>query len=142
MAGAGIALLTNYAHGELIERRATFPPDEDVLYLPPPGQLRVMSMGYREVIADLVWIRAVIFAGDRIGSQNFSWILRYVDAIVHLVPTFRRPYDWAGITAVYNGQIVNREMIENAVAMYRRGEFKEADLKKVAAKLEIEPCKS
>jgi hypothetical protein len=116
-----VAVVTHQAHARLAERRAAFPPDEDVLYLPPPGQMRVMSAGYREALADLVWVRAVIFAGDRIGAGNLDWVQRYVDSVVHLAPRFRRPYHWAGVTAVYGGRALDRPTIDAAIGMYRRG---------------------
>jgi hypothetical protein len=110
-----------FSHAGLRAERARFPQTQDVLYLPPPSRLRVMSLGYREAVADLVWIRAVIFAGDNIGGQNFEWIGRYLEVIFDLAPTFRRPYEWGGVTAVYSGEEIDREMVDRAITLYRRG---------------------
>jgi hypothetical protein len=115
------ALATLVTHGRVRESRAAFPQDQDVLYLPPPEHLQVMSLGYKEALADLVWIRAVIFAGDKVGGQNFVWIEYYLEAIFQLAPTFRRPYAWGGISSIYSGKDPDRESVDNAISLYRRG---------------------
>lgn len=122
LAVALLGLGTAAVHDDLRAQRAAFPADADVLYLPAPSHLERMSFGYREALADLVWCRAVVFAGDTVGGQNFEWISKYLEAILRLAPRFRRPYDWAGVTFVYTGQEqITRDMIDRAIAMYRRG---------------------
>lgn len=116
-----LALLTGRVHEGLRDRRADFPRDEDLLYLPPPGYLGPMSLGYREALADLIWLRAVIFTGDAAGGQNWSWIMKYIEAITRLAPDFRRPYAWGGVVFIYTGQAIDRSMIERATELYRRG---------------------
>ncbi|MEE9383816.1 MAG: hypothetical protein V3V08_10420 [Nannocystaceae bacterium] len=125
---AGLVVLLTLAtssvlvHDALATRRRIFPADADLLYLPPAHQLERMSLGYREALADLVWVRAVVFAGDRIGGKNFEWINKYLSAIMTLAPTFRRPYHWAGITFVYTGDaVITRDMIDRSIQMYRDG---------------------
>jgi hypothetical protein len=87
-------------HRQLRDERASFPRDQDVLYLPPARHLGPMSLGYREALADLIWIRAVIFAGDRVGGTNHQWIMEYLEAIYSLAPGFRRPYAWGGVVFI------------------------------------------
>ncbi len=116
-----LALLTGRVHEGLRQERAEFPRDEDLLYLPPPGYLRPMSLGYREALADLIWIRAVIFTGDAAGGQNWAWIMKYIEAITQLAPDFRRPYAWGGVVFIYTGQAIDRPMVDRATDLYRRG---------------------
>lgn len=120
-----IALLATSAvalHGRLLERRAAFPPDRDTLYLPEPQHLQRMSTGYREALADLIWVRALIFAGESFGHANGDWVERYVDSIGELAPTFRRPYLWGGVTAIYSGsRTVERPAVDRAARIYRKG---------------------
>ncbi|TPV93098.1 MAG: hypothetical protein B7733_22240 [Myxococcales bacterium FL481] len=119
---AVLAVATARLHTQLRTQRSAFPADADVLYLPAPAHLERMSLGYREAVADLVWCRAVVFVGDEAGGKNTAWIAKYLDAILHLAPRFRRPYDWAGVTFVYTGdQVITREMVDRAIAVYRRG---------------------
>lgn len=116
-----LAAATVWTHGQVHDRRSEFPLDQDVLYLPPAGQLGPMSMGYREALADLIWIRAVIFTGDRAGGANYAWIMQYLEAIYTLAPGFRRPYAWGGVIVVYSGEAIDRPMIDRAIVLYRRG---------------------
>lgn len=121
LAFLGTAALTYLTHGNVRERRATFPKDSDVLYLPPPQHLSLMSMGYREALGDLVWVRAVVFAGDVESGRNWAWILEYLEAIFELAPQFRRPYAWGGVAFVYTGDQIDREMVDRSISLYRRG---------------------
>jgi hypothetical protein len=108
------------SHGRLQDERSRFPSDQDVLYLPPAQHLGPMSLGYREALADLIWIRAVIFAGDRVGAANHEWIMDYLEAIYSLAPGFRRPYAWGGVAFIYTGDHIDRAMIDRALALYDR----------------------
>ena len=108
------------SHRQLSSARASFPLDQDVLYLPPAQHLGLMSLGYREALADLIWIRAVIFAGDRAGASNHEWIMEYLEAIYSLAPGFRRPYAWGGVAFIYTGDNIDRAMVDRALALYDR----------------------
>jgi len=116
------AAIAAASHERLLERRNEFPADADVLYVPPPRHLEIMSLGYREALADLIWIRALIFSGEHLGRESIAWVDRYIDGINVLAPRFRRPYVWGGVTAVYGGQkAVDRSMVERSIEIYRRG---------------------
>lgn len=108
-------------HRGVKDSRDQFPADQDLLYLPPAQHLGPMSLGYREALADLIWIRTVIFAGDRIGATNYKWIMEYLEAIYTLSPEFRRPYAWGGVSFIYSGENVDRAMVDRAIALYERG---------------------
>ena len=114
-------LATALTHQHLSAKRADFPEDQDLLYLPPPEQLAPMSLGFKESLADLIWIRAVVFAGSKEQGCKLDWIQRYLDTIFHLAPTFRRPYTWGGVVTVYTGGQIDRMMIDQGVSLYRAG---------------------
>ncbi len=107
--------------GELARVRSDMPDDVDVLYVPQAQYLRPMSLGYREALADLLWVRALVFGGASIGNVEVSAVRRYAFAIAGLSPRFRRVYHWGGVTAVYGGAKVNRAMVETSVEIYRAG---------------------
>lgn len=117
LAGASVA-----THRQVHAKRADFPRDADVLYLPPAKHLGPMSLGYREALADLIWIRAVIFTGDTRGAGMHDWILTYLEAIYTLAPTFQKPYAWGGVAFIYTGTAsVDRDMVDRSMEVYRRG---------------------
>jgi hypothetical protein len=116
---AALALL---AHDALRDHRDLFPDDVDVLYVPPPQHLQPMSLGYREALADLLWVQALVFTGERMGDNDIAAITRYTEAITGLSPRFHQAYVWGGITPIYGGSsVVDRDMVDRAIAMYRRG---------------------
>ncbi|HEY3353975.1 MAG TPA: hypothetical protein VGQ83_12055 [Polyangia bacterium] len=99
-------------HAEAARRRDQFPAEQDVFYLPQPGALRAASLGHTELMADLVWIRQVLFFSDQMnGRGDLQWLERCLKAIVALDPRFRRVYSWAGVVLVYGGtKVTNREV--------------------------------
>jgi len=97
------------------------PDDADVLYVPESTYLRPMSLGYREALADLLWVRALVFSGASLGHTDVYAVRRYADAVSGLAPRFSRIYQWGGVTAVYSGGQVNREVVDIAIAIYRAG---------------------
>ncbi|MCH9685052.1 MAG: hypothetical protein K0V04_26685 [Deltaproteobacteria bacterium] len=113
---------TALVHTRVDARRAELPVEQDLMVLPPPQYLGPMSMGYREALADLVWVRAIVFAGNRLGADDGVLIERYVAAVTHLAPRFARPYRWGGITAIYGGtRTIDRDMVDRATNIYRDG---------------------
>ena len=119
LATASLAVLV---HDRLRDHRDTFPEDSDVLYVPPPEHLRPMSLGYREALADLVWVRALVFTGKHIGDADVDAVTRYADAITGLSPRFHRAYVWGGVTPIYGGgKTVTRDMVDRSIEIYRRG---------------------
>lgn len=117
-----LGVAADAAHARVLERQAELPAALDVLYVPPPAQLVPMAVGYREALGDLLWIRALVYSGERLGAEQLEATGRYVDAIAGLSPRFRRLYLWGGITAVYAGSAtIDRAMVDRAIAIYRRG---------------------
>ncbi|RMG98431.1 MAG: hypothetical protein D6705_05930 [Deltaproteobacteria bacterium] len=118
----GLAGAVHGLHERARTMRAAFPEDEDLLYLPPPEHLAWMSLGYREALADLIWVRALVFAGTHLTDDEIVWTDRYTEAITYLAPRFHRPYLWGGISAIYvGGKAVDRSMVERAIRIYRMG---------------------
>ena len=116
------AALMVLSHRAVHRQRAAFPRDQDLLYLPPPGYLAPMSLGYREALADLIWLRAVIFAGDPERARNVAWVMEYLEGIATLDPEFRRPYTWGSLALIYGGQVrPDRAILDRSIALYRRG---------------------
>jgi hypothetical protein len=111
-------------HAAATARRDAVPPERDTLYLPEPAALRVGSLGHTELMADLVWIRQVLYFADQFTSRgDFAWLDRYLRTVAALDPHFRRPYVWAGVVLIYNNLPVTNAMVRQS------NEFLEAGLK-------------
>lgn len=66
--------------------------------IPPPPQIERFAFGYQEIIADMLWIRALQdfdYCDSEIAKnvcRNNSWLYLMLDAITNLSPNFRIPY--------------------------------------------------
>lgn len=112
---AGVLLLllfTAHAQTAALARRAAFPAEGDALYLPRPSALAAMSLGHTELAADLVFLRAIAYFGSELaGTRNYQWLDNYLDTIVKLDPTWKMPYQWAGVATMYNGAKITNEAV-------------------------------
>lgn len=115
------ATLSWHARSTLNIKRSKDLAQESLMYLPPAERLGPMSLGYKEALADLIWLRAIIFAGSRGNQDKGHWLARYVSTINHLAPTFRRPYLWGGVASIYTGKSIDRDMVDQAIAIMREG---------------------
>jgi hypothetical protein len=98
-----------------LRERARLSSEDDVLYLPRPSALRVLSLGHHELVADLVFIRAIIYFGAQIhGTREFRWLDNYLETIVALDPSWRTPYRWAGVATMYNGNRITNETVQQS----------------------------
>jgi hypothetical protein len=85
------------AHGE----RDRWPAVLDEPYAPSPAAAPFVAFGFREVAADLLWIRAIgYFGGD---DDTADGVRSLIDAIVALDPHVWRAYSWGAI-AVNNAR--------------------------------------
>jgi hypothetical protein len=75
---------------------------DDVFLLPPPDQLRVMTLGYRAAGADMLWAKLLLEYGLH-GQEKraFPDVTRYVDGIIALEPDFAALYDYVDTILVY-----------------------------------------
>lgn len=92
LCGGVIGLLT------LLERQR--PPAAraaELFYLPKGEYLKVAVLGYRQIAADLIWLKAVQHFGERHQtSEGYRWAYRAVDVLTDLDPKFVLAYQVAG----------------------------------------------
>lgn len=71
---------------------------ERLLYLPDAEYLKIASLGYRELIADLLWIQSIQVMGEkRVSESSGRWLYRAFDIITTLDPKFVRAYEAGGL---------------------------------------------
>ena len=84
--------------------------DKEYSVLPNKDALVWMSMGQREFLADMIWIRALQYnnlKNEAHLAENFA------DAMIALDPDFKAVYKWAAISAVFSDNIT-AESVEMA----------------------------
>jgi hypothetical protein len=84
---------------------------EDVYYLPPPVWLDALSLGHREALADLIWLRSLVYFGDELMHRgNVEHLYNYADAMLSLDPYFAKVYTWVSACALYRtGEVTAKD---------------------------------
>ncbi len=79
-------------HHELADR---------VVYLPSGENLGPACLGYESAVADVLWIRAILYFGGGHGTQLdddwYVWLYYMLDLVTDLNPHFEAPYKFGGV---------------------------------------------
>lgn len=95
---------------------------EEIYYLPPPGSLRYFSLGWDEPLADLIWLRSLVYFGDELTHDGrVRYVFDYTEAMLELDPRFLAVYRWVGMAALYRPGAVPTDEIERAIEIMERG---------------------
>jgi hypothetical protein len=73
--------------------------DTQYTFLPSPETTHVASLGYHTMVADLMWIRAVLQFVDIIdsgGQEGLRWLHAMLDTVIRLDPRWRTTYFYGG----------------------------------------------
>ncbi len=90
---------------------------EQLAYLPKGDYLKLAVLGYRQVVADLIWLQAVQHIGAKRDTQlGYTWTYHAVDVLTDLDPTFVPPYQATGL---FLGVLVGRQ--EEGLAILDKG---------------------
>jgi hypothetical protein len=88
-------------------------------FVPSPEAAPFVSLGYRELVADLLWVRLTgYFGGDANTAQGIGAM---VDAIVTLDPAFHRVYDYGANAMTLARYGVDQSTYLHAIAILERG---------------------
>jgi hypothetical protein len=100
---AGSSVLLHLLDGQ----RTAVARAEQLAYLPKGEYLKLAVLGYRQVVADLIWLQAVQHIGAKRDTQlGYTWTYHAVDVLTDLDPTFVPPYQATGL---FLGVLVGRQ---------------------------------
>ena len=89
---------------------------EDIYYLPPSDYLIVGSLGHREALADLLWMKTLVYYGEELMHRSgVKHLYRYADAMLALDPDFKRVYRWVASSALYRTKEVTVDDAKAAI---------------------------
>ena len=75
------------------EKRGVETGIQSLRYLPDGEALKLVSLGYENVIADLIWLRVVQVFGNRtVAEDDYNWIYHALEAVTTLDPRFVHAY--------------------------------------------------
>jgi hypothetical protein len=98
----GLALCIRVIRLDAFDKRQAGQRFEDIYYLPRPDFLPVLSLGYRDALADLIWCKSLVYFGDQLGHRGIvKFVFEYSDAILALDPDYRAAYRWAATASMY-----------------------------------------
>jgi tetratricopeptide (TPR) repeat protein len=90
---------------------------ERALFLPPPEALRVASLGFNNVAADVIWLLTIQYIGAHIFTDaKLPELFQMVDTVVTLDPHFVEAYTLGALFMNYSGGNVR-----GAIALLERG---------------------
>lgn len=98
--------------------RGDWPDEEELLYLPSGNMLTIVSLGFDQLAADILYLRMIdYFATHRMTDHTYVWFYHIADLITTLDPHFRFPYIFAGLMLNLEGG-----QFENARKILTKGE--------------------
>src|SRR5689334_11871780 len=91
----------------LDKQRGTMARASELLYLPKGKYLKVAVLGYRQIVADLIWLRVLQFVGVRNQTaEGYRWAYYAGDVLTDLDPKFVVAYQGLGtVLAVAADQV-------------------------------------
>ncbi len=89
----------------------------ELSYLPKGEYLKVAVLGYRQMVADLIWIKALQHLGERKQTkEGYQWAYHAVDVLTELDPKFTIAYQVGGtILGVWAG------LVHESIALLTKG---------------------
>lgn len=101
------------------QTRASWPKSADLPFAPSAGTAPYVSLGYREVMADLLWIRAIGYVGG--DDDRAAGTRALVEAIVALDPRFERVYPFTGAALSAIGTEPSQDDLLASIRILERG---------------------
>ncbi|MEO6775695.1 MAG: hypothetical protein ABI467_22225 [Kofleriaceae bacterium] len=88
-------------------------------YAPSPASAPLVSLGFRELTADLLWIRLTGYFGS--PDSTADGVAALVEAIIALDPSFHRPYEYGARAITIAPHGVTQASFRRALAVLEQG---------------------
>ena len=90
-------------------------------YFPRPAVMRAAAIGYNELVADLLWIRTIIYFTDHFMADNdLRYLERHMQNIVTLDPHFKQVYRFGASMLTNKGSAYSNEDTFAAIRLLKR----------------------
>jgi hypothetical protein len=95
-----------------LRANSTIVQDAEVLFVPDTRLSRMITLGYDQAAADLLWLRTLgYFARHFSASRQYAWLEHFIKQIIELDPNFRKVYYWAGASVLYGRRFTNENVM-------------------------------
>ncbi|HBI24916.1 MAG TPA: hypothetical protein DDX84_12135 [Nitrospiraceae bacterium] len=72
---------------------------EEFVTLPKGEYLKPAVFGYDQLVADIIWLRAIQVIGDKVVTpKGYEWVYHAMDVVTTLDPKFAYAYQFGGVT--------------------------------------------
>ncbi len=83
---------------EIDSKRGELSRIEEFTYLPKGEYLRPFTMGYEQLTADILWLQAIQYIGEKKQTTTgFKWLYHVLDIVTTLDPKFEYVYLFGGL---------------------------------------------
>jgi len=90
--------------------------------LPPPTFLPVLSFGYNELAADMIWIKTIsYFAEQLLKKQDLGYLQHYTECALTLDRRFRAVYRYIPSMYMTRGDALSNKEVQYAIRLLKRG---------------------
>ncbi|MFA5624960.1 MAG: hypothetical protein WC966_07885 [Bradymonadales bacterium] len=100
-------VLGHFAKNAASEREFDSGELEEYSVIPNKESLLWLSLGYRHMLSDLIWIRALQYNNLK---NEAHLVEHFADAIIHLDPDFEPVYKWASVSTLFTGTITAQDV--------------------------------
>jgi tetratricopeptide (TPR) repeat protein len=95
---------------------------DDVYALPPPAYVKALSLGYRDVVASILWASTLYQYGEHVGqNRRFQYSTQYLRTILELDPGFRPAYRFASAIVTMQAVAPSRDELEITKQLLEQG---------------------
>jgi hypothetical protein len=94
---------------------------EEPVYLPKADYLAPISLGWRNVLADLLWFRTISYFGAHYaGNRTYPWLAHMCDLVTDLDPRALHVYRFAGVILPWEADQVDAgiRLLEKGVKQF------------------------
>ncbi len=109
-------------HQGAAENRASM---QEVLLVPPGEVIRQMDLGYHTLAADLMFIRANLYYGSHmLTDEQTPWLSSFIDILLKVDPDFKKAYLWGALATTYYKREVDfvpKELVDRANRILEKG---------------------
>lgn len=118
---AGLVSLARYSNRELHRDHGGAAAEEPPVYLPDIRFLRLASLGYDNVLADVLWFRTINYFGAHFrGNRLYPWLARMCDLVTDMDPRAEHVYRFAGFILPWEAQLPDEgiRLLEKGVRQF------------------------
>jgi len=88
-----------------------------LLYFPSGEHIKLATLGFDAVVADLLWAKTVVSFGEQFHTdKNYKWLYHPLDIITTLDPYFEDVYAYGGILLA-----MEAKQIDESIALLEKG---------------------